>query len=152
MACTNSADIYILWWIVKNKRSNSGLVDRAARMPELLYLPWCLASSPPLHRSPPTPGIPLTCTLSSVHLLSPGSRALQPAVGKSWAAQSTHCLSHTYTEFSVNGISSMWRQCIVDSRKAGLNIAKTSRLEMIAYMCISHLVHTTTSWQIVTKV
>lgn len=51
----NSADIYILWWIVKNKRSSSALVDGAARMPEVLYLPWCLASLLPHCCSPPTP-------------------------------------------------------------------------------------------------
>lgn len=51
MACTNPADIYILWWIVKNKRNSSEPVDGAARMPEVLYLPWCRATYPPLHRS-----------------------------------------------------------------------------------------------------
>lgn len=54
-ACTNSADIYFLWWIVKNKRSSSGLVEGAARMPEVLNLLWCLASLLPHYCTPPTP-------------------------------------------------------------------------------------------------
>lgn len=70
------------------------------------------------------------------------------AVGKAWAGQSAATACHTHILNFSEWPQFMWRQRIVDSRKASLNIAKTSRLEMIAYMCISYLVHTTTSWQI----
>lgn len=53
MACENSADICILWWIFENKLNSSGPVGLTARMPEILYLAWCEAPSagrlPPRH-------------------------------------------------------------------------------------------------------
>lgn len=153
MACTNSADIYILWWIVKNKRSSSGLVDRAARMPEVLYLPWCLASYPPLHRSPPTPVSRWPACCPQCTSTQPRLRVPQPAVGKAWAAQSTHWLSQSKWNLvkdltSVHTALRYWTAGRTDKYR------KTSRLEMIAvyiYICIANLVHMTTSWQICSK-
>lgn len=131
MACTNSVDIYILWWIVKNKRSNSGLVDKAARMPEVLYLPWCLASYPPLRWSPPTPVSrwPACCPqcTSTLHRL----RAPQFAVGKDWAARSTHCLSQLYW-ILVNGLTSVHTALRYWTAGRTVKYRRISRLEMIA--------------------
>lgn len=95
-ACTNSADIYILWWIVKNKRSSSGLVDGAARMPELLYLPWCLASLLPHYCSPPTPvsrwpGCCPQCTSTQQTCGGPSA-----CCGKGPAVQSAHLRERPY--------------------------------------------------------
>ena len=154
MACTNSADIYILWWIVKNKRSSSGLVDRAARMPEVLYLPWCLASYPPLRRSPPTPVSSWPACCPQCTSTQPRPRAPQHAVGKIWAARSPHCLSQLYW-ILVNGLTSVHTPVRYWTTGRTVKYRKTSRLEMIAlymqHVCISKSVHMTTSWQICHK-
>lgn len=51
MACTNSADIYILWWIVKNKWNSSGWEPQEC-WKFYIYI-WLLTL--PLLWSPPTP-------------------------------------------------------------------------------------------------
>lgn len=134
MACTNSVDIYILWWIVKNKRSSSGLVDRAARMPEVLYLPWCLASYPPLHWSPPLvpsySGIPLTCVLSSVYLDTAQAHSPSVCSGKGLGGKGASCLSQLYWVF-LNGLTSA-RAALKYWTGREVKFRRTSRLEMIA--------------------
>lgn len=130
MACTNSVDIYILWWIVKNKRSSSGLVDRAARMPEVLYLPWCLASYPPLHRSPPTPVSRWPACCPQCTSTQPELRAPQYALGKAWAAKGTRSLSRLYWIF-LNGLTSAHAALKYWTGRT-FKYRKTCRLEMIA--------------------
>ena len=138
VACTNSADIYILWWIVKNKRSSSRLMDRAARMPEVLYLPWCLASYP----LPSVGPLPLRYPADLHAVLSapphsPGSgphSLLWERLGRPGALAA--CQS--YTEPKWMGLTSV--HVALRYRTAGRTVKyrKSRRLEMIALYIFMH--------------
>lgn len=140
MACTNSADIYILWWLVKNKRRSSALVERAARMPEVLYLPWCLASCRPLHRSPPTPVSRWPACCPQCTSTQPRPRAPLPAVGKAWAVKSIVTAIVNLSEWPQYRVTSVHTALIYKTNRRAFKYGKTCRPEMIApyiYTCLT---------------